>query len=529
MKNLYYIVMLLLIFTTSWVWSQGTWRSSLYPVDWTPDFQDNEGRFLHDFSYSGYHNGEHPIPTQIPGVVVNVLDCGATPNGQADCTTAIQTAINQVSQNGGGIISIPAGLYRCDGKLTVSSPGVVIRGVGTQTQLQFTKVEGMSYSGHITFQGKLQQSADLLLAEDVPNRSKVVYVQNLGTLQPGDDISIGWVITDSFVAEHGMTGVWKVFNGKWQPFFLRKIVAIEPGNKIVLDVPVRYPIQLRDQPSIRRETGYLQECGIESLAIGNAFDWNQAWQEKSASAINFEQTKDCWAKDVSTYATMTYNSTPYHLQSKGIRVSASKRVTITGCSMQNAQNRGENGNGYLFEITRANEVLITNCFASAGRHNFIQNWGFGTTGCVFQKCVSEKGWAYRSQTDIFGAPGFCEYHHSLTMACLVEQCEIKDGWYGGNRRDWSSGAGHSVTQSVYWNIKGIGLSPLMSWQYGWGYIIGVDRMLVLNSISGDSSNGTSPADFLEGQGQASGLQPASLYQDQLQRRLARQEFLWPQQ
>ena len=40
----------------------GLWRSSLYPEDWTPGFADAQGRFLHDFSYAGYHKGEALIP-----------------------------------------------------------------------------------------------------------------------------------------------------------------------------------------------------------------------------------------------------------------------------------------------------------------------------------------------------------------------------------------------------------------------------------------------------------------------------------
>ena len=28
----------------------GTWRSALYPEEWTPDFTDADGYFLHDFS-----------------------------------------------------------------------------------------------------------------------------------------------------------------------------------------------------------------------------------------------------------------------------------------------------------------------------------------------------------------------------------------------------------------------------------------------------------------------------------------------
>ncbi|MGP3785518.1 hypothetical protein [Paenibacillus sp. 1A_MP2] len=37
-------------------------RSRLYPIDWYPGFKDEQGRFLHDFSYAGYRRGEEDLP-----------------------------------------------------------------------------------------------------------------------------------------------------------------------------------------------------------------------------------------------------------------------------------------------------------------------------------------------------------------------------------------------------------------------------------------------------------------------------------
>ncbi len=101
------------------------------------------------------------------------------------------------------------------------------------------------------------------------------------------------------------------------------------------------------------------------------------------------------------------------------------------------------------------------------------------------------------------------------MACLVDQCTIRDGWYGGNRQDWSSGAGNTVTQNVYWNTGGGGI--IRSYAYGWGYIIGTEETLIHISVTGNE--GTEPQDFLEGQDTGALLDPQSLYEDQLARRL----------
>jgi len=38
-----------------------TWRSALYPADWTLGFADPSGARLQDYSYAGYHHGELPL------------------------------------------------------------------------------------------------------------------------------------------------------------------------------------------------------------------------------------------------------------------------------------------------------------------------------------------------------------------------------------------------------------------------------------------------------------------------------------
>lgn len=112
------------------------WRSALYPVDWTPDFRDAQGRFIHDFSYAGYHGGLADIPVSNR----NFLDVTKEPykadnTGKNDATKAIQSAINDVA-GVGGIIYLPAGLYKVSSQngvnnvLSITSDKTVIRGDG---------------------------------------------------------------------------------------------------------------------------------------------------------------------------------------------------------------------------------------------------------------------------------------------------------------------------------------------------------------------------------------------------------------
>ena len=73
--------------------ARGRIRSRLYPSGWSPGMRDEAGRFLHDFSYAGYRNGERPLPT-LTGPLFDVIRFGASPSTTADQTAAFQAALD---------------------------------------------------------------------------------------------------------------------------------------------------------------------------------------------------------------------------------------------------------------------------------------------------------------------------------------------------------------------------------------------------------------------------------------------------
>ncbi len=504
--------------------SAHAWRSALYPLGWTPDYTDSQGRFVHDFSYAGYHNSEVSLPTA-GGLTLNVVtQYGADPTGSTDSNAAIQTAIDDAKTSGGAIVFFPAGIYRCDGQLTIQGDHTVLRGLGPATsRLQFTlATSAVAYDGHIRFQGDVQWGTDVLLDLEGQNRSFHVNTYGASGLSLGQEVAVGWIITPEFVAEHGMTGTWTQFNGQWRPFFRRRIVDIDLSTSpetVRLDVPLRHLASRRDSASIRPVIhsptvhGYLIECGMEDLGISNAVDPTVALTLNQVQAVQFRHTQDCWVRNVQSFASTIPAAAGAHLQSGGVLIENSNRVTVADSVMQKAQNHGSGGNGYLFQVSRSNEVLFRDCVGATGRHNFIQNWDFGTTGCVWLRCDTS------GATDEYGFLTKSEYHHSLAMACLVDSCAITDGWQGGNRKLQSSGAGHTVTQSVYWNNNGTG--TIGSWNYGWGYVIGTGSTLNVTTAYTFLGyyDGTTPEDFKEGLGLAATLEPQSLFEDQLALRL----------
>lgn len=501
------------------------WRSTLYPADWLPGFHDGEGRFLHDFSYAGYGNGERPMPTTPAGAIFDVVvGYGANNQGSADATAAVQAAIQAAQSAGGGIVFFPAGIYRLDGSLLILHSGIVLRGAGPlQTRLYFTTSADLGGGANLRFHGEVTgrpatpAAGDLPLVVDGANQSRVVRVADASGLTAGEDVSLGWVITDEFVAEHGMTGVWTTSNGQWRRFFRRQVAAVDvtqTPHAVTLDVPLRYPAKLRDQASLWRESGYLSECGLESLSLSNAIDWETAQAHHRMHLVAFEGVKDCWIRDVHSFASPLGGGD--HVQDNGFRIEGSKRVTVADCRLERAQNRGSGGDGYLYEVTTSSEVLLRDSYARAGRHNFIQNWDFGTSGCVFLRCESRESAQYEKWFGIWIEwPAASEYHHSLAMANLVDEGLVYDGWEAVNRGDYSSGAGHAATQSVFWNLAGTG--TVVSRQFGWGYVIGEAGTPVETSLGALNAAGTAPQDFVEQR--AGALAPASLYEDQLVRRL----------
>jgi hypothetical protein len=515
--------------TTPVVCPKDRWCSSLYPPSWTPAAEpDSKGRFLHDFSYAGYHYGETP-PTSPKGATYDVVTgYGADATGQSDATAALQAAINAASAAGGGIVFFRAGTYRIDQLLTVTTSGVVLRGVGKSSLLRFTKASGMANKANVTFSGAVARSTARLLTADAKARSKEVLVADATGLAPGDDVAIGWTISPSFVSEHGMTNTWTTFAGQYKPFFRSKVVSVittSSPHRVVLDVPLRYPAKIRDGAALQKETGYLREVGMEHLGLSTAITWSAAWAENRVNAITLRDVTDAWVSDVhsmpaigATGRTST-DKTPYHLRSGGILIENAKRVSVVGSSMAYPQNRGSGGNGYLYEISRTSEVLLADSEGRSGRHNFIQNWGFGNSGTVFLRCTSVGS----EMLSLIGGVltpevSYSEHHHSLSMATLVDRCRLDDGFLSENRGAYSDGAGHTATESVAWNSYGTG--KITSKQYGWGYVIGTQGVEIDTSVASPTGQGTAPEDYVEGRDIGATLFPASLYEDQRARRLS---------
>lgn len=509
------------------------WRSVLFPAEWQPHESHVDAiPGLADYSYAGYAAGVRAEGAPEDAAHFEVADFGlllrddGTVDSEADNTAALQAAIDAAEAAGGGVVDVPAGLIRLDGTLQVSASGVVIRGEGPdQTELMFTRSEGMVHNGHLTVGTTPRLGDSVPLLADAAAGAFEVTVSSDAGVEPGDEIALGFWITDEFIERHRMTDVWGAFNGTWQPFAWRTVLETRDADDslvLTLDVPLREPHALADRASVRVVSGAISECGIEDLALSNAVEWHTAWETDQVHAVEMRGVRNSWIRNVRSFASPLGDAPetlyPPHLQSSGVLVFQSRHVTIRDVHLANSQHRGGGGNGYLFEIRQSNEVLTVDSTAENGRHNFIQNWGFGTSGCVWLR-VHSAGSAQTFSPELPGVvPAASEFHHSLATSNLIDQSTIDDGWYAENRGDWSSGAGITAWANVFWNVRGEG--EIHSRQWGVGYVIGTSPAIrVLTSTGPSSGVGTEPEDWVEGEGLGEALEPASLYEAQLERRL----------
>ncbi len=508
------------------------WRSDLYPTNWTPGYTNGQGRSLPDFSYAGYHKGEDPIPTSVPGPVVNVTQAPyfADKFGNADATTAIQNAINYVQNQGGGTVFLPAGTYRVSPQgsnvyaLWIKKSNVVLRGGGPDNTFIYNDSQSMRNKSVIRVSpfpaNDLMYSWDgsnpISLAQDLQGPTTMIQLQSVDGLNVGDWVMIRQDVTPQWIADHLMTGSWSLNID--EPTMYRQITAINQSLKrIHIDIPTRNPMLRRDNARVDRMVAHLSEVGLENFSIGmrqktgsgfGSNDYNNsskaAYHVHLSMGIKLNHLVDGWVSNVRTYRPAS-NSSDIHVLSGTLLLRSTRNVTVRDCIFARPQYRGAGGNGYHVTI-QGQENLITNCSADRGRHNYSFGLAF-TSGNVLHESTASNG----------DFP--VDFHMQLSTANLIDSMTLV--W--DHIQAWDRGCcGHGIssTQAVIWNTKGqLGSSrqnAVFTGQWGWGYVIGTSgRMYHVYNVSHQNY---APDDWVEGVIYGAFLEPQSLYLDQLQRR-----------
>ncbi len=508
------------------------WRSKMFPENWQPIdkigaaegvniFTDPEGtkdpngntvtsgpnyhpyRFLHDFSYAGYHAGEKPIPPEDPNgwtktaKVYNVVtQYGCTPDGKIDCRAAIQAAIDAAGKtSAGGIIYLPAGEYRITAKdnnyfLKIRNNSIVIRGDGPdKTKIKvdpyFNGVFDMASKhifdidykdGNLNVLWDTKLSSTASITKDLPIPTKVIPVSNAGQFKVGDTILIQGFYTTSSLREHDMENIWAVGDKIYE--WRRTVTAVDTQkNEINIDVPTRYRISVvADNPKVSKIPNGLSEIGLEHFSIGmirHPDEWpdNEVSTDPIVSAIKgnmimyLSNVYNSWFYDLQSYRPSENAGRPtddikYGLYEVEILNGVfylidSQFVTIKNFYFKNMQVDGNPGGGYGYAIQlyKTNEVLVENGALQKIKKGFAFN-NAGTSGNVIKDVTVKE--VFTTQND---------FHSYLSTSNLIDNNDLQGTYWEAAIRPidllsivGGTNHGHGTTQSVFWNTKGAPLT-----------------------------------------------------------------------
>lgn len=412
--------------TSSWV-KVGSSGKLVY----TPDAK---GNIIPDFSMTGYKAGEKPIP-DVP-VVKSISPV------TGDNLAHIQAAIDEVAalplQNGfRGALLLKKGTYSISNTLRINASGIVLRGEGTGTA--DTRLIATRTAQHtlITVSGgggpaEITGSRVAITDNYVPIGAKSFNIQSAAGFSAGDRIRLVKTPNNAWITLLGMAPYGWTPAGYTMTYF-RTITAIS-GNRITVDAPVVDPIDASyGTAAVYKYTwpGKIEEVGIEYLRIESAYaaedDENHGW-----TAISTKNVENAWVRNVDAYY-FGYGNVSVQ--------GGSLRVSVVDCKMIDPKSQSTGGRKYPFLIDDGQLVLIRNCHARNGRHDYVT--GSATPGPnAFVYCNSELQRADNGP------------HHRWATGVLFDNIKGNGDLHVQNRKASGSGHGWAGAQCVFWNCSG---------------------------------------------------------------------------
>ncbi len=271
---------------------------------------------LPDFSFAGYHFGEHPMPEV--DATANVRDFGAIGDDGLDDTDAFKLAIAQTDS---GAILVPAGRYIVSDILWIEKPNVVLRGEGPEKSvLTFPKAledvrpnmgattggqptSNYSWSGgFIWVRGGYQMASITSIESESVRGDRTIVVADTSQLTPGQRVTIEVRDDESrSLLDHLYSGDPGDTRKITSPTVVRMVSRIESieGTSVTLERPLRWDIRATWQPRVRRFEPTVSEVGIEHLGFEFPdLPYKGHFTERGANAIAINGAADCWVRNV---------------------------------------------------------------------------------------------------------------------------------------------------------------------------------------------------------------------------------------
>ncbi|WP_316810132.1 hypothetical protein [Pedobacter heparinus] len=473
-----------------------------------------KGDRMMDFSYAGYMGGGVALPDVPVKVTLKPLS-----DVNSDCSTLIQTAIDQVSampldKNGfRGAVLLAPGTYPCAKTIKIAADGVVLRGSGKSEKGSIIAMSGDKHTAVVLSNG-INQRVGNRLGNAAGNEKSIKITDKYipaGSLNFMVADAAGFKVGDNVEIRKPVTGKWINFiqmddllrDGKAQTWIKagslliteRRIAAIN-DHKISLDVPLVDSYDAgytNDETTMVLANGVkrLKQAGLENLRIVSppqAVNHTKALYY--AVRLNGE---DCWMRDLDLIETMESVGT-------GGRRITLQRITV----VRKALHEGASKPAEF--APNAGQILIDRCSVE-GDNIWYVAIGAGQTGpIVFLNCN-------------FVGNGRIEGHQRWSTGMLFDNCKVPNGGIDfKNRGSMGSGHGWGTAWSVAWNCEaGSYVNQIPPGTYNW--VIGSKGKSMRLPRPFNNADPALPEGIFDAQNVR--VDPSSLYLAQLDERLGK--------
>jgi len=359
---------------------------------------DSLGNRIPDYSYCGYLASNEKIPTVPVKVIIPAID--------GDATAILQKAIDYVAErpidkNGfRGAILLEPGRFHIEGRLKITSSGIVIRGSGFSENKTTLIASGISRETLFRIEGEKQKvnNKQLQITDQyVPVNAFSFSVENTKGLKHGTKIFITrpstpkWIHQlkmESYGGETNWLG-WKA--GERNIVWERTITKVE-GNKVTIDAPLTTALDKKYGGGYLNTfewNGRVTKVGIENIHLESTYNpENLKDEEHCWNAVSFENARDCWVRQV----------TFKHFAGSAVATfGTTSRITVEDCIAKEpiSEEAAYRRNSFF---TSGQQVLFQRCYAEFGWHDF--STGFMAAGPnAFVQCESHLPFNFSGTAD----------------------------------------------------------------------------------------------------------------------------------
>jgi len=420
---------------------------------------DDRGDRIMDFSAVGYQSGIFPLPnfaTVAPASRVVTVNAAS-----GDRRAAIQNAINQVAafplQSNGfrGIVQLGAGSFDISGGLSINTSGIILRGVGDNTDASRNTI--LRYTGTDGTTNMISVDSPNTRTTNTPHKivDKVVPV---GARSFTVDSTAGWAVGDKIVIQRPSPQNWindigmNQLDNPWTPgsknqSYERTITYIDQARKRVhLGAPLPNAIEAKYKDTAGNAgvaSKYVfnrtNNVGIENIrGDGQKVLTTPDSEAHAASFIVMQDTSNGWVRNV----------TGEHLIYATVEVGTNARnVTVDDAASVNPVSILTGGRRYPFNI-EGSFTLMKNLRSDRGRHDFVNNSSSRGPNVfldgVATNAAADSGPHQRWSTGTL-------FDNITTNTSLNLQNRLNSGsghgWAGANMVIWNSTAGQFYVQS----------------------------------------------------------------------------------